>query len=250
MRLKPHQNLCEPVSDAVPQFREFFTLKTQTAEAQMATPSNDDFSGHRSEGAVSRSRRVSLQPETINLQPVLREDDPDPNNPVVIKMWKLQGAEPLVGIDQHYKIPVTGAPVNVDLLAGKIVPSGGDLRITVSRPSGIVSQGNPQDWSVKIEPMGGGLIETSIDEARVAYAVPDNGYQPSDTIVMSTTNHWSNLAQQMLFVRSQDGQVFSKVFLSFGINANPDDPMSVTVRGVANGNGSRNFEADANTMKP
>ncbi len=175
---------------------------------------------------------------------------PDQNNPTVIKMWKLQGAEPLVGIDQHYTVPVTGAPVDYDLLTGKIVPTGGDLKITVNRSPGIVSQRNPQDWSVQVEAVGGGLIETSMEDARVAYAAPDNGYQPSDTMEMSTTNHWSNLAQQMFFVTSRNGQVFSKVFLSFGINANPDDPMSVTVRGVANANGSRNWEGDANTMKP
>ena len=29
---------------------------------------------------------------------------PDPNTPVIFKMWKLQGTEPLVGINQHYKI--------------------------------------------------------------------------------------------------------------------------------------------------
>ena len=176
--------------------------------------------------------------------------DPDSNNPVVIKMWKLQGAEPLVGIDQHYKLPVTGAPVSFDLLAGKIVPTGGDLRITVNRSPGVVSQRNPQDWSVQVEAVDGGLIETSVEDARVAYAAPDNGYQASDTMEVSTNNHWSNLAQQMFFMSSRNGQVFSKIFLSFGINANPDDPMSVTVRGVANANGSRNWEGDANTMKP
>jgi hypothetical protein len=42
-------------------------------------------------------------------------------------MWKLQGAEPLTGIDQRYKFPYTPEPVNVDLLAGRLVPTGGDL---------------------------------------------------------------------------------------------------------------------------
>src|SRR5208282_1534848 len=47
---------------------------------------------------------------------------PDANNPTVIKMWKLQGAEPLVNIDQHYKIHYISTPIDFDLLAGKIVP--------------------------------------------------------------------------------------------------------------------------------
>ena len=87
-------------------------------------------------------------------------------------------------------------------------------------------------------------------DARVAYVAPDNGYQPSDTLVMSTTNHWSDLVQQMYFVTSRNGQVFSKVFLSMGVNMNPEDPMSVTFRGVANASSSRNWEADADAMKP
>jgi len=175
---------------------------------------------------------------------------PEPDNPVVIKMWKLQGAEPLTGINQRYKLRPTDAPVNFDLLAGKIVPSGGDIKITVSRPPGVVSQSNPQDWSVKVEAVDGGLIETSMTDARVTYAAPDNGYQPSDALIMSTTNHWSDLVQQMYFVTSRNGQVFSKVFLSMDVNANPDDPMSVTFRGTANASGSRNWEADADAMKP
>src|SRR6266536_3352506 len=70
---------------------------------------------------------------------------PDPNNPVVTKMWKLQGAEALLGIDQQYKIHFTNAPVYVDLLRGTIVPTGGDLKITVSRSPGVVSARNRED---------------------------------------------------------------------------------------------------------
>jgi hypothetical protein len=146
-------------------------------------------------------------------------------------MWKLQGAEPLVGIDQRYKMQSTDGPLNIDLLSGKIVPSGGDLRITVNRPAGVVSQRQPQDWGLKVEALDGGLIETSFAEARVAYQAPETGYQPSDAIAISTTNHWSDLVQQMFFVSSR--------------NANPGEPASITFRGEANANGSRNWEATA-----
>jgi hypothetical protein len=168
---------------------------------------------------------------------------PDPNSPTVIKMFKLQGAEPLVGIDQRFRIPVTGTPTYFDLLAGKIVPNGGDLSVTVERPAGVVSQQQPQDWGLKIEAVDGGLIETSFVEARVTFQAPENGYQPSDTIHMSTTNHWSNLDEQMFFLSSRKGQVYSKVYLSFLINPNPQDPAAISFRGAANANASRNWEA-------
>ena len=41
----------------------------------------------------------------------------------------------------------------------------------------------------------------------------------------------------------------SKVGLSFRINSNPDDPMNITLSGVANTNGSRNWEGDPNMMQ-
>ena len=40
----------------------------------------------------------------------------DQNNPTVIKMWKLQGAEPLIDIGKEYKIPYTSQPIYFDLV--------------------------------------------------------------------------------------------------------------------------------------
>lgn len=179
------------------------------------------------------------------LWPEAERHVPDPNNPVVFRMWKLQGAEPLVRIDQHYKIESTSGPANFDLLAGKIVPNGGDLRITVNRPLGVVSQRQPQDWELKVEAVDGGLIKTSFAEARVTFQAPEAGYRPSDLLVMSATNHWSDLVQEMFYLNSRNGHVYSKVFLSFRINANPDEPSLVSFRGEANANASRNWEATA-----
>lgn len=173
----------------------------------------------------------------------------DANNPTVIKMWKLQGAEPLVSINQHYKLHYTDAPMNFDFLAGTIVPTGGDIRITVNRPAGMISTRNQQDWGLTIEAVNGGLIETSMAESRVTYVAPDNGYQPSATFMMSTTdNTWYEAIHQMFFLNSRNGQVYSKVNLSFRLNENPDGFMNITLSGVANTNSSRSWEGDPNTM--
>lgn len=175
---------------------------------------------------------------------------PDANNPVVIKMWKLQGSEPLVGIDQHYKLRYTGATINFDLIAGKIVSIGGDIKVTVTRSPGIVSERTLQDWSVRVEAVEGGLIESPIDEARVTLAAPESGYQPSETFIMSTNapHKWFGSFDQVFFVRSRSGQVFSKVNFSISINYKPEDFMNVSFRGVANAQSSRNWEGDSNTM--
>ena len=167
---------------------------------------------------------------------------PDPNRPIVIKMWKLQGAEPLVSIHQDYKLRYTDAPTNFDLLSGQTFPSGGDLRITVNRPAGVISGSNPQDWSIAFEVIGGGFVETSPGEAGVTFFAPESGYRASGTF---GKNNGPDLIDKMLFIQSRNGQVYSKVHLLFGINTRPDGFMNVTFDGVANTNGSRNWEAAA-----
>jgi len=174
--------------------------------------------------------------------------DPDPNNPAVIKIWKLQGAERLTGIDQRYKFHFTDAPVNVDLLTGKIVPSGGDIKITMSRTPGEVSERTLQDWSVQVEAVNGGLIE-STEDTRFVYQLPDSGYQASYAYTMSTnTQSWHGALNQMFYLETRNGQVFGKLNFGISINQKPDDYVWVELHGELNPNGSRNFEADANAM--
>ena len=173
---------------------------------------------------------------------------PDPNNPVVIKMWKLQGAEPLLSVNQQYKLPFTDAPINFDLVAGKVVPEGGDVKVTVTRPPGVVSGSNPQDWSLKIEAVNGGLIDSAGQEA-ITYAAPDSGYQPSETFTMSTSsNTWYQAVHQGFFLTSRNGQIYGKLKFSFHINGEPDGLMNASFGGVINANASRNLEGDPSTM--
>lgn len=167
---------------------------------------------------------------------------PDTNNPVVIKMWKLQGAEPLVGLNKTYKLRYTNAPIYFDLVAGEIVPSGGDLKITVNRPDGIISQQHPQNWNIQIEVVNGGLIETSGKESAITFAAPETNYQPNGTF---GNDNGSDVTHRAFFIQSRNEQVYSKLGLSFRINNNPDDFMYVTLSGVANTNSSRNWEATA-----
>ena len=98
---------------------------------------------------------------------------------------------------------------------------------------------------MKVEAVDGGLMQTSFADASVTYQAPDTGYHVSDNLGISTTNHWSDMAQQMYFVNSRNGRVYSKVFLTMMINSNPDEPLLLTIRGAANSNSSRNWEASA-----
>jgi hypothetical protein len=181
----------------------------------------------------------------------LMEDHPyvsDENNPTVIPMWKLQGAEPLLNINQQYKLQYTPTPIYFDLLAGQTVPEGGDIKMTVDRPTGVVSGNNPQDWSLKIEVVNGGLLDSGGQEA-VTYEAPASGYQSGETFLMSiSSNTWYQAIHPGFFFTSRSGQVYGKLGVSFHINAEPTGVMTVGFGGVANTNGSRNLEGDPNTM--
>ena len=175
----------------------------------------------------------------------------DPDNPVAIKMWKLQGEEPLLRINQNYTLHYTNEPIHFDLIEGRKVSSGGDITITVHRAQGIVSERHEQEWSLEIEAVSGGLVGSSGTE-RTTYAAPESGYRSGETFVLSTNPpyKWSGGLSEGFFVKSREGQVYSKLRLVFRINENPEDFMSISFSGVANTNGSRNWEGDPNTFKP
>jgi hypothetical protein len=56
---------------------------------------------------------------------------------------------------------------------------------------------------------------------------------------------WFEEFNQGFFLVSRNGQVYSKLGLSFRISRTLDDFMYVTFSGVASTNGSRNWEATA-----
>ena len=97
-------------------------------------------------------------------------------------------------------------------MAGKLVPDGGDIKITVTRPPGVVSGQNQQDWGLKIEAVNGGLINSDGQES-VTYAAPDGGYQPSETFTLSTSNNtwYQAIHQGVLSDESQRSNLWQKL---------------------------------------
>ncbi|HTD67244.1 MAG TPA: hypothetical protein VK846_12005 [Candidatus Limnocylindria bacterium] len=160
--------------------------------------------------------------------------EPDPRNPVVVKMWKLQGAEPLIGIDKEYKLPFPDRPIFFDLVAGRLVENGGDLEIIITRAAGSLSKKNPGDWSIELKPINGGIIESDYHTAGVTFKAPPDGYQNSYLVQMNSDNPaWFDNIQKMFFVKSRGGQVYSKLNLDFGINREPTDSIWVQFKGIA-----------------
>jgi hypothetical protein len=172
--------------------------------------------------------------------------EPDPDNPTVIRMWKLQGAEPLVQINKTFKLPYTGEPIFFDLLTGNVVPAGGDLEVIVTRAPGVITQRREDhgDWSIKLVPVNGGITETDYHTAQVTFEAPADGYQDSYFVQMSHDDPgWYDNIQKVFFLMSRNGQVYSKFSFDFGINDDPNSTMWFQFKGVANANSSRNWEA-------
>ncbi len=173
---------------------------------------------------------------------------PDQGNPTVIKMWKLQGAEPLVEINREYKILFTNAPMNFDLVTGELVSNGGDLKVIILRAPGSLSQRNRGDWSIELVPVNGGIMEPE-NSLSVIFEAPQTGYQGNSLVLMNQNDPaWADNIQKTFFLKSRDGKIYSKFSLDFRVNNQPTDSMWFRFRGVANTNGSRNWEASISTQ--
>ena len=130
----------------------------------------------------------------------------------------------------HY----TNAPINFDLLAGQIVPTGGDIKLTVSRSPGIMSGRNRLDWSVQVEAVDGGVMDPA-DKKELLMLRQKMATNQAMTFMFSTNApyKWAGGFDQGFFLMSRNGQIYSKLGLSFRINDNPDGFMYVTFGGVA-----------------
>ena len=78
--------------------------------------------------------------------PQAERQHPDPRRPVIIKMWKIRGAEELVRFTKTLRFLARDMPIHVDLLKGEIVPTGGDIKISLERPAGTISVKQRAQW--------------------------------------------------------------------------------------------------------
>lgn len=176
---------------------------------------------------------------------------PDRKNPVILTMWKLQGAEPMAQFDRHsFKLPADGTPVRVNLATGKQVADGGDIIIETKHPlaePGIWLQRYP--WSVAISAPGGGLIEST---SRRMYQAPESGY--ATTLTYQETGKEESFKGQFdkrFYVKTGVG-VYARLVVDLSTQTNPKYPSTIGIIWWLNPKpGSRNLEFDpAKVIKP
>jgi len=173
---------------------------------------------------------------------------PDPKSPVVFHMWKTVEAEPLIqvalrytpgGISRGYTI---GKIYTIDLLKEKKTEGAnaeGDFRIQFKRAAQVKPKEH-YEWSLVIEVVNGGIIET---DDRFLYLAPESGYKPHYELVMSSANpNWSSVTNKKFYLRSREGKVCAAIDMEIRVGWEERGTIAITY--LANPAGSRNLESD------
>jgi hypothetical protein len=177
---------------------------------------------------------------------------PDPNDPVVITMWKLHGAEPMVHVKIQSSVSCDGTANRFDLLTTKMngtetdihaSNNNGDLVVKLTRnPLSIDSRNRdkPFNWSLTLAITNGGLEEITNIYPNEA---PVEGYQPTITLNFPTNMvGWKNEINNSYYFKS--GQVYGRMTLYIDASR-PSPPTYFNAEIYANPNGSRNLEFDS-----
>lgn len=160
----------------------------------------------------------------------------NPSDRVILTMWKLHGAEPLVGSSLDAKIPHNGTPTRFDIATGK-QSADVDLQITLIRSPLEVQRGKDIfNWTVKIEILGGGLLP---ENDPYPYWVPENGYQPSfEFNISSNSVPWSSSFEDNFYIKNAHGQygrMQAKIYAAL-------TPARIQFNFTVNPSGSQNLE--------
>jgi hypothetical protein len=175
------------------------------------------------------------------LVPEATRHHPDPKNPVVLKMWKLQGAEPLIFFEnRELRVPVDGTSLRIDLTTGKRVETGGDLIVTLRHSMAEHGQWLQRyPWQAEIA-ASGGVVETT---SRLMYLAPESGYVPTLTLgEKGDEPEYRGQFDKQLYVKTAGGH-FARLKMHVSTQTNPDRPSYVTLSWWLNPKpGSRNLE--------
>ncbi len=164
----------------------------------------------------------------------------DPNSPVVFKMWKKQGAQPLAHLAWRGQITCDGQPMSFELQE-KAQTDYGQMQIACTRtPLVSPPPGSGQfDYKFEITVVGGG-IHTTEDE--FMYLAPESGYTSSFTIERKAGDtNWNGKVPQQYYVKTADGH-YGKLTVDW--SAAFGSPTPLRWECFVNPTGSRNLEYD------
>lgn len=177
------------------------------------------------------------------LYPEGQRAHPDPNNPVVITMWKLQGGEHLIHFQTESRVPLDGAVTTFDLQTGRQVKSSGDVIVSVkSSPTPNIRE--EYDWQVTIQAIDGGFISSS-DDFEKMFQAPDSGYEAKlDINFQKGTRQWTSRFNGIYYFTSRNGSCYGKVGIEVLSDVVKNGTVPMILNSYVNPAGSRNLEID------
>jgi len=171
---------------------------------------------------------------------------PDPDNPLIVRMWKLRGGEPLMHTQIYSSVSCDGSTQRFDLLSNQ-QKNTGDLVVMLTRNPLTLNSRNRHksfDWSVTLAITNGGLLEST--NQPYPYEAPAEGYQPSITFNFPTNMAgWQYELKRDYYFKSQDGKAYGRMTIDIDASR-PQPPTYFNADIWVNPGGSRNLEYDPN----
>jgi hypothetical protein len=167
------------------------------------------------------------------------EYKPNPNDPVIFRMWKMAGKESLVGPAWHGKVACDGTTSRFDLHSGHPSADGG-LEITCTRtPLNFeMTSDRPFTYKLEISIRDGGVQPT---EDEFTYKAPENGYLPSITIERKPDDpKWGGGLKQEFYIKTAKGE-YGRLSVEWDAGHRPA-PTPLKWESSINPSGSRNLE--------
>lgn len=167
------------------------------------------------------------------------EYKPNPNDPMVFRMWKLVGKERLVGAAWHGKVACDGRTNGFDLYNGHPGVSG-NLEITCTRTPLNFEMTSQRPFSYKLEiSLRGGSIQPTGDE--FTYEAPDAGYLPNITIERKPDDpKWGGGLKQEFYIKTSRGE-YGRISVEWDAGHRPS-PTPLKWECSINPSGSRDLE--------
>jgi hypothetical protein len=164
---------------------------------------------------------------------------PDPNNPIIFKMWKTNIHERLITGDKRFHIVPDGRTYVIDLAKGTIAESGeGDLKVSIKYPQQVI-RGQLYDWLSEIDVINGGLLEET-DPRSSMFSAPIDGCVPSFQYNQQIKGgQRGSTGQHRFYVKLKNGQEYGRITIELRAPYNDDIPGIIHIQYTINPSGSR-----------
>jgi hypothetical protein len=224
-----------------------YVMKTEGFQGTSETPhivstdgeGNFQFTGLRGQSLGIKAEKNGYEFESRGNGKWSEDYKSNSDTRVIIKMWKIQGPEPLVNVTIHGHLECDGTPRQYNLRQGRKLPEGNDFIVTLTRNPVDIKSGSHFDWWVTFEIPNGGMVK--IDDL-YANKAPVEGYEKSVTFTMPADSpNWSPSLEEPFYFRN--GNNYGRMKISVAANYQPP-PAEFFAIIYLNPSGSRNLEFD------